>query len=136
MGLSTFIFDKIFDLPEMSYRIPLYTFVFLVALGVDYNIMLVSRIREENNHLELKEAISRGVSMTGGVISSAGVILAATFGVLMTQPILELFMFGFAVGLGILMDTFLVRGLLLPSVITLLGKISFWPSKVKVNEEA
>lgn len=135
MGLSTFIFDKIFELPEMSYRIPLYTFVFLVALGVDYNIMLVSRIREENNHLELKEAISRGVSMTGGVISSAGVILAATFGVLMTQPILELFMFGFAVGLGILMDTFLVRGLLLPSVITLLGKISFWPSKVKVNEE-
>ncbi len=65
MGLSTFIFDKIFELPEMSYRIPLYTFVFLVALGVDYNIMLVSRIREENNHLELKEAISRGVSMTG-----------------------------------------------------------------------
>ncbi|QKG85545.1 MMPL family transporter [Kroppenstedtia pulmonis] len=134
MGLSTFIFENILNLAEMSYRIPLYTFVFLVALGVDYNIMVVSRIREENIRIGLKEAVTHGVSMTGNVISSAGIILAATFGVLMTQPILELFMFGFTVALGILMDTFLVRGLLLPSLIVLLKKVSFWPSKIKLDE--
>lgn len=131
MGLSTLIFQQLMDLPTMSYRIPLYTFVFLVALGVDYSIMLVSRIKEENQQYELKEAVERGVSLTGGVISSAGVILAATFGVLMTQPLQELFMFGFTVALGILLDTFLVRALLVPSVITLLRKASFWPATVK-----
>lgn len=136
MGLSTFVFQQFWDLPTMSYRIPLYTFVFLVALGVDYSIMLVSRIRYENKNYGLKEAVQRGVSLTGGVISSAGVILAATFGVLMTQPILELFMFGFAVALGILLDTFLVRALLVPSFITLLGKYSFWPTKVKTQKSS
>ena len=131
MGLSTLAFHQLLDLPAMSYRIPLYTFVFLVALGVDYSIMLVSRIKEENKQYALKKAIERGVSLTGGVISSAGVILAATFGVLMTQPLQELFLFGFTVALGILLDTFLVRALLVPSFIALLGKYSFWPSKVK-----
>lgn len=134
MGLSTFVFQHLMDLPTMSYRIPLYTFVFLVALGVDYSIMLVSRIREESQKYELKEAVIKGVALTGGVISSAGVILAATFGVLMTQPLLELIMFGFAVALGILLDTFLVRALLVPSIITLFGKYSFWPSIVKPKE--
>lgn len=133
MGLSTFVFQQFWDLPTMSYRIPLYTFVFLVALGVDYSIMLVSRIRYENLNYGLYEAVKRGVALTGGVISSAGVILAATFGVLMTQPILELFMFGFAVAIGILLDTFLVRALLVPSFITLLGKYSFWPTKVNTK---
>lgn len=134
MGLSTFVFQHLMDLPTMSYRIPLYTFVFLVALGVDYSIMLVSRIREERQNYELKEAVIKGVALTGGVISSAGVILAATFGVLMTQPLLELVMFGFAVSLGILLDTFLVRALLVPSIITLFGKYSFWPSMVKPKQ--
>ncbi len=134
MGLSYWIFDHIFGLAEISYRIPLYTFVFLVALGVDYNIMLVSRIREEMAHYELREAVSQGVSRTGGVISSAGVILAATFSVLMTQPIMELFLFGFTVALGIMMDTFLVRGWLLPSIITLLGRASFWPARVVTSK--
>ncbi len=136
MGISTFVFQHLMDLPTMSYRIPLYTFVFLVALGVDYSIMLVSRIREGIKNHSLTDAVVKGVAMTGGVISSAGVILAATFGVLMTQPLLELFMFGFAVSLGILLDTFLVRALLVPSLIKLFGKYSFWPRVVKTNGQS
>lgn len=130
LGLSWFIFDTIFGFEGMSYRIPLYAFVFLVALGVDYNIMLISRIKEENRSFSIKEATRRGVALTGGVISSAGVILAATFGVLMTQPILELFMFGFIVCIGILLDAFLIRGMLVPAIVTLLKDWNWWPSKV------
>lgn len=130
LGLSWFIFDHFFGFEGMSYRIPLYAFVFLVALGVDYNIMLISRIKEENRSFTIKEATRRGVALTGGVISSAGIILAATFGVLMTQPILELFMFGFIVCIGILLDAFLIRGMLVPAIVTLLKDWNWWPSKV------
>lgn len=129
LGLSWFIFNNFFGYEGMSYRIPMYAFVFLVALGVDYNIMLISRIREEHRNFTIKEAVKRGVALTGGVISSAGLILAATFGVLMTQPILELFMFGFIVSLGILMDAFIVRGVLVPAIVTLLNRWNWWPSK-------
>ncbi|WP_404448330.1 MMPL family transporter [Sutcliffiella horikoshii] len=129
LGLSWWIFDTFIGFEGMSYRIPLYAFVFLVALGVDYNIMLISRIKEENRYFSIKEATRRGVALTGGVISSAGVILAATFGVLMTQPILELFMFGFIVCIGILMDAFLIRGMLVPAIVTLLNNWNWWPSK-------
>ncbi|GEN44551.1 MMPL family transporter [Alkalibacillus haloalkaliphilus] len=122
LGISWFIFDNFLGYEGMSYRIPLYAFVFLVALGVDYNIMLMSRIREERQEYEMKEAVRRGVALTGGVISSAGIILAGTFGVLMTQPILELFMFGFIVSLGILVDAFLVRGMLVPAIATILKR--------------
>jgi RND superfamily putative drug exporter len=83
--------------------------------------MLVSRIREEARQMEWKEAVRRGVALTGGVISSAGLILAATFCVLITQPLQELFLFGLTMALGILMDTFLVRGILLPAIMTLMG---------------
>ncbi|WP_404460981.1 MMPL family transporter [Sutcliffiella horikoshii] len=130
LGLSWWIFDTFFGFEGMSYRIPLYAFVFLVALGVDYNIMLISRIKEENRYFSIKEATRRGVALTGGVISSAGVILAATFGVLMTQPILELFMFGFIVCIGILMDAFLIRGMLVPAIVTLVNNWNWWPSKI------
>ncbi|MCD8509850.1 MAG: MMPL family transporter [Bacillus sp. (in: Bacteria)] len=129
MGLSWFLFQTFLGFEEMSYRIPLYSFVFLVALGVDYNIMLISRIKEENANFTLKEAVHRGVALTGGVISSAGIILAATFAVLMTQPIMELFLFGFIVSLGIFLDAFVVRGMLVPSIVTILGKWNWWPLK-------
>ncbi|SER89833.1 MMPL family transporter [Salisediminibacterium halotolerans] len=127
LGLSWFIFDQFTNVDAFSYRIPLYAFVFLVALGVDYNIMLVSRIMEENKQHQMRYAVQRAVAQTGGVISSAGVILAATFGVLMTQPLKELYLFGFIVGLGILLDTFLVRGILVPAIVTLLGKWNWRP---------
>ncbi|MGM9929153.1 MAG: MMPL family transporter [Bacillus sp. (in: firmicutes)] len=131
LGLGMFLLDTVFGIDAISSRIPLYTFVFLVALGVDYNIMLVSRIQEEIGHYSVKESVQRGVSFTGGVISSAGLILAATFAVLTTQPIRELFTFGFIVALGVLIDTFIVRSMLVPAIITLLDKWSFWPFKKK-----
>lgn len=133
LGLGWFIFHVLFGYDAMSYRLPLYTFVFLVALGVDYNIMVISRIREELKQHDLREAVRRGMTFTGGVISSAGFILAATFGVLMTQPLLELFMFGFIVAMGVLIDTFIVRGMLVPALVLLFGKWNGWkqPTELK-----
>lgn len=119
LGFSWWIFKHGLGYEAISYRLPVYTFVFMVALGIDYNIMLVSRIREEALKLPWKDAVARGVSVTGGVISSAGLILAATFAVLMTQPLQELFLFGFTMALGILLDTFLIRGIFLPSILIL-----------------
>jgi putative drug exporter of the RND superfamily len=130
LGLSLFLFDKFLGLEAIGYRIPLYTFVFLVALGVDYSIMLIARIREEMKSLPFEDAVRRGLERTGGVISSAGVILAATFLVLTTMPIDELKLFGFMMALGILIDTFIVRPLLIPAILILLGKWSFWPKKI------
>ncbi|EMR06269.1 Putative membrane protein ydgH [Bhargavaea cecembensis DSE10] len=124
LGLSIFLFDVFFGTDEISYRIPLYTFVFLIALGVDYSIMLIARIREERKHHELKEAVKLGLEKTGGVISSAGLILAATFLVLGTMPVYELKLFGIMMALGIMIDTFIVRPLLIPAIILLLGKRS------------
>lgn len=118
LGLGWLVFHHILGYDAISYRLPLYVFVFLISLGVDYNIILVSRIREEIHHNKWKDAIARGLALTGGVISSAGIILAGTFTVLMTQPLQELFLFGLTMGMGILIDTFLVRGVLLPSILT------------------
>lgn len=122
LGFGWWIFEHLMDLEAISYRLPVYTFVFMVALGIDYNIMLVSRIRERATELPWKNAVSEGVALSGGVISSAGVILAATFSVLMTQPLQELFLFGFTMAIGILLDTFLIRGILLPSLLLVTHK--------------
>ncbi|WP_107923339.1 MMPL family transporter [Lysinibacillus parviboronicapiens] len=130
LGIMVFFFQDLLGYTGVSYRIPLYTFVFIVALGVDYSIMLMSRIREEKRHLPIKEAVLEGVGKTGSVISSAGLLLAATFAVLMTQPVMELRAFGFAVFVGVLVDTFLVRPIIIPAIIVLLGKWSFWPKKL------
>ncbi len=135
LGISYWIFENILRYENMSYRIPLYTFVFSVALGVDYTIMLVTRIQEEMRRHPIKKAVQLAIQNTGGVISSAGLILAATFAVLMTQPLLELYMFGFTVALGVLLDTFLVRTILVPSIIIKLGKWSFWPRKLHDRNE-
>ena len=122
LGLGTFLSGIIFDVHSISNRVPVYAFVFLVALGIDYNIFLVSRYMEEKKFYPVKEAVQRAVASTGGVISSAGVILAATFAVLITQPVEVLRIFGFIVAIGILMDTFLIRGVLLPGLLVLLEK--------------
>ncbi|MEH7385860.1 MMPL family transporter [Bacillus sp. JJ1521] len=122
LGLGMFLTNLFFDIDTISNRVPLYAFVFLVALGIDYNIMLISRYQEERRSHSVKEAVQIAVSKTGGVISSAGIILAATFAVLMTQPVQLLFVFGFIVAVGILLDTFLIRGVLLPGLIVLLEK--------------
>lgn len=135
LGLSIFLFKQFLGLEGISYRIPMYSFVFLVALGVDYSIMLIARIREEMKQMSFDAAVRRGLEKTGGVISSAGLILAATFLVLTTMPIYELKLFGFIMALGILIDTFIVRPLVIPSILILLGKWSFWPLKVKKQDE-
>lgn len=122
LGIGTFLTSIIFDVHSISNRVPVYAFVFLVALGIDYNIFLVSRYMEEKKHHPVKEAVSRAVAHTGGVISSAGIILAATFAVLMTQPVEVLSTFGLIVAIGIIMDTFLIRGVLLPGLLVLLEK--------------
>ncbi len=122
LGLGIFLVDVLFGYDAISTRGPVYAFVFLVALGIDYNIILVSRFLEERKHLKVKEALEIAIRNTGGVISSAGIILAATFAALMTMPITDLFIFGFIVAIGILIDTFLVRGMLLPSLILFFEK--------------
>ena len=122
LGLGMFLTNILFDISTISDRVPLYAFVFLVALGIDYNIILISRYQEERRKHSVKEAVEIAVANTGGVISSAGLILAATFAVLMTQPIELLFVFGFIVAVGILLDTFLIRGVLLPALIVLFEK--------------
>lgn len=130
LGLGWFISHNLLGYDAINYRIPFYVFVFLISLGVDYNIILVSRIREEYDQFKWKESIARGISLTGGVISSAGIILAGTFTVLMTQPVQELFLFGLFMGMGVLIDTFLVRGGLLPSILTFIK-----PKQVKKKEK-
>ncbi|RLL42003.1 MMPL family transporter [Oceanobacillus piezotolerans] len=122
LGLGTFLMILFFDIETVSNRVPVYAFIFLVALGIDYNIILVSRFQEERKHHSVKKAVEIAVAHTGGVISSAGIILASTFAVLMTQPVQLLFVFGFIVAVGILIDTFLVRGVLLPGLLVLFEK--------------
>lgn len=122
LGLGIFLTDLFFGIDTVSNRVPVYSFIFLVALGIDYNIILVSRFLEEREKHPVKKAVEIAVANTGGVISSAGIILASTFAVLMTQPIELLFVFGFIVAVGILIDTFLIRGVLLPGLLVLFEK--------------
>ena len=122
LGLGLFLVDVLFGYDAVSTRVPVYAFIFLVALGIDYNIILVSRFLEERTKHSVKEALEIAIRNTGGVISSAGIILAATFAALMTMPIADLFVFGFMVAIGIILDTFLVRGMLLPALILFFEK--------------
>ncbi|UOE53702.1 MMPL family transporter [Bacillus sp. CMF12] len=122
LGLGIFLVDVLFGFESISSRVPVYSFIFLVALGIDYNIILVSRFIEERKTHRVKDALEIAIGNTGGVISSAGLILAATFAALMTMPIADLFVFGFIVAMGILIDTFLVRGMLLPALILFFEK--------------
>lgn len=122
LGLGIFLVDVLFGFEALSSRVPVYAFIFLVALGIDYNIILASRFIEERKAHKVKDALEIAIRNTGGVISSAGVILAATFAALTTMPIADLFVFGFIVAVGILIDTFLVRGMLLPALILFFEK--------------
>ncbi|RPK12920.1 MMPL family transporter [Priestia endophytica] len=138
LGLGWVILHYGFDVGAISGLIPIYAFVFIVALGEDYNIFMISNIWEKKKELPLKEAIKEGVGQSGGVITSAGIILAGTFAVLTTLPIQVLVQFGLITAIGVLLDTFIVRPLLVPAITSLLGKWAFWPSKlgkVKVREE-
>lgn len=128
LGLTTFITVTVLGDAGIGNRVAIYIFVFLVALGVDYTIFLMSRYRQELSTHPPRAALQIALIRSGGVISSAGLILAATFAVLTTQPIRELFQFGLAMAIGILLDTFVVRPLLVPAIMRLLGEKALWPS--------
>ena len=127
LSVSAFILQHLFGQPGMNYFIPLMVFVLLVALGSDYNIFLMSRVREESETRELLPGIRVASARTGTVITSAGLILAGTFGALVTSPLQLLFQVGLAVALGVLIDTFVVRSLLVPAITAFIGERAWWP---------
>lgn len=129
LGLGWVLLHYMFGVEAIQGFIPLYAFVFIVALGEDYNIFMISSIWKKSRHLPLLQAIKEGVAESGSVITSAGLILAGTFAILTTLPIQVLVHFGTITAIGVLLDTFIVRPLLVPSITVLLGKWAFWPSK-------
>lgn len=130
LGVSALVFNQIFHFPGADAAVPLFSFVFLVALGVDYNIFLMTRVREESFKLGTRPGVLRGLGVTGGVITSAGVVLAATFAALGVIPILFLAQISFIVAFGVLVDTVLVRSILVPALAYDIGKAIWWPSKL------
>ncbi|MGH2906387.1 MAG: MMPL family transporter [Solirubrobacterales bacterium] len=128
MGVSYVAFDLIFGFPGVDEFIPLFVFIFLVALGVDYNIFLMARVREEVILHGPREGMRRGLIVTGGVITSAGIVLAGTFFVLAAMPITMLTEIGFAIGIGVLFDALVVRTALVPALGFMFGRTFWWPS--------
>jgi RND superfamily putative drug exporter len=140
LGLSVLLFIKLGGSGGLVFFLPFLMFIFLLALGEDYNILVMTRIREEAHKLSLRDAVARAVSVTGTTVTSAGMVLAGTFLVLAlvggtgkggSSQILDI---GIGLALGIIMDTFLVRTLLVPSTVILLGRLNWWPSKITVDE--
>jgi len=130
IGASALVFNHVLDLPGGDPAIPLYGFVFLVALGVDYSIFLMTRVREESVQRGTRPGVLVGLAVTGGVITSAGIVLAATFSALVTLPILFLLQISFIVAFGVLLDTLVVRSLLVPAMSYDLGRLVWWPSRL------
>jgi RND superfamily putative drug exporter len=130
LGVSSLVFNHLLHFPGADASVPLFGFVFLVALGVDYNIFLMTRVREESLKLGTRAGIVRGVQATGGVITAAGIVLAATFSALGVIPILFLVQLAFIVAFGVLLDTILVRTLLVPALTYDIGRAIWWPSKL------
>jgi putative drug exporter of the RND superfamily len=128
LGLSMLFIRYVVGDAGVDNSIPTFAFIFLVALGVDYTIFLMSRVREEARHHGTREGMLRAIAATGPVITSAGIILAGTFSVLMTLPVTFTFDLGFMVALGILLDTFVVRTIMVPAAVELIGDAVWWPS--------
>ena len=127
MGLSAIVFNHVLGFPGADATVPLYGFVFLVALGIDYSIFLMTRVREEALEHGTREGVRRGLAVTGGVITSAGLVLAATFGALAVIPLLFLVQLAFIVAVGVLIDTFIVRSLLVSGLAHDIGDAVWWP---------
>ncbi|RBY84093.1 MMPL family transporter [Blastococcus sp. TF02A-30] len=136
VGVAALAFDHLFDFPGSDPQVLLIGFVFLVALGIDYNIFLMTRAREESMRHGTRDGILRALAVTGGVITSAGLVLAATFGALTVLPLVILIQLGFLVGFGVLLDTFVVRTLLVPSAVHLIGDRVWWPSALATGPAA
>jgi RND superfamily putative drug exporter len=127
LGLGTFVTTQILGFPGLDVSVPLYSFLFLVALGVDYSVFLIIRTREEAATHSTRESMVRAVALTGGVITSAGIVLASVFVVLGVLPLIVLTQVGVIVALGVLLDTFVVRTLVVPALFTLVGDRVWWP---------
>jgi RND superfamily putative drug exporter len=128
LGASALVFKYIFDFGGADSSFPLFVFVFLVALGIDYNIFLMTRVHEEAKRFGTRRGALIGLAATGGVITSAGAVLAGTFAVLGTLPLVFLAELGFAVALGVLLDTIVVRSVLVTALNLDIGRTIWWPS--------
>ncbi|MET8503196.1 MMPL family transporter [Streptomyces sp. NPDC004787] len=131
LGVSALVFEHVLGFTGADAAVPLYGFVFLVALGVDYNIFLMSRVREETVLHGTREGVRRGLVATGGVITSAGVVLAATFAALAVIPLAFLVQIAFIVAFGVLLDTLVVRSLLVPALVRDIGPAVWWPGALR-----
>ncbi len=130
MGITTWLFLNVLDVEYLVYLMPSLVFIMLAAVGADYNIFLVSRIREEAERYPVKTSVQNAVAHTGGVITSCGIILAGTFATLGTSSLPVMYEIGVPIAIGVLIDTFVVRALLVPSLATLTGRRSWWPSRL------
>jgi putative drug exporter of the RND superfamily len=129
LGIVRVVFQNILGTSGVTWWVPIFMFVMLVALGMDYNIFLMGRVKEEVATSGNREGVRTAVARTGGIITSAGIIMAGTFGAMMSASILGLVQVGFAVAVGILLDTFVVRTALVPAIAVLLGRWSWWPRR-------
>jgi RND superfamily putative drug exporter len=130
MGVAALVFNDLLGFPGADPAVPLFGFVFLVALGIDYNIFLMTRVREESIEHGTREGVLRGLRLTGGIITSAGLVLAATFTALAVIPVLFLAQLAFIVAFGVLLDTFAVRSFLVPALGYDIGRAIWWPSRL------
>jgi len=133
LGASWLLFQSVFDFPAIDTNVVLFSFLFLVALGVDYNIFLVTRAKEESVEHGTRVGMIRALASTGGVITSAGILLAAVFAVLGVLPLITLTQIGIIVCIGVLLDTLLVRTVIVPALAFIAGEKFWWPSKGHAN---
>ena len=131
LGVCALVFNHVFGFAGGDNSFPLFAFIFLVALGIDYNIFLMTRVREESAKVGTRAGVIKGVTVTGAVITSAGIVLAATFAVLGLLPLVPLAELGFAVAFGVLLDTIIVRSILVPALVHEIGPKIWWPSKLQ-----
>jgi RND superfamily putative drug exporter len=131
LGVCALVFNHVFGFAGGDNSFPLFVFIFLVALGIDYNIFLMTRVREESMKIGTRAGVIKGVTVTGSVITSAGIVLAATFAVLGLLPLVPLAELGFAVAFGVLLDTIIVRSVLVPALVHTIGPKIWWPSKLQ-----
>jgi RND superfamily putative drug exporter len=134
LGTGMFFSKSVFGFPGIDPALPLLSFVFLVALGIDYNIFLMARVREETMRHGTREGMLRGLAVTGAVITSAGIVLAGTFWALAVLPLVFLTEIGFIIAFGVLLDTFIVRSILVPALTFMIGKRIWWPSRLAVTD--
>ena len=130
LGLAVLVFQLLGNAPGVNFALPFFLFVFVMALGEDYNILVMGRIREESETLPPREAVRRAILATGGTITAAGLVLSGTFGVLAVVTSGQIRQIGAGLALGVLLDTFVVRTLLVPSTAVLLGRANWWPSSL------